>query len=137
VRPGRRSWLAAAAILLAGCSSSSSVPNDQPSTSPAYYAQHLAWQPCENGFQCARLLVPFDYARPGGPRFSLPVIKLPATDAARYRVGALVNPGGPGGSGVQYALAARGEFPSAVRARFDIVGFDPRGVVAANPRCPA
>ena len=81
MRPGRRSWLAAAAILLAGCSSSSSVPNDQPSTSPAYYAQHLAWQPCESGFQCARLLVPFDYARPGGPRFSLPVIKLPAADA--------------------------------------------------------
>ncbi len=133
MRPGRRSWLAAAAILLAGCSSSSSVPNDQPSTSPAYYAQHLAWQPCENGFQCARLLVPFDYTSPGGPRFSLPVIKLPATDAA-HRVGALVvNPGGPGGSGVQYALAARGEFPSAVRARFDIVGFDPRGVGGSEP----
>jgi pimeloyl-ACP methyl ester carboxylesterase len=137
VRPGRRSWLAAAAILLAGCSSSSSVPNDLPSTSPAYYAQHLAWQPCDNGFQCARLQVPFDYARPGGPRFSLPVIKLPAADAA-HRVGALViNPGGPGGSGVQYALAARGEFPSAVLARFDIVGFDPRGVGGSEPalRC--
>ena len=133
MRPGRRSWLAAAAILLAGCSSSSSVPNDLPSTPPAYYAQHLAWQPCENGFQCARLLVPFDYARPGGPRFSLPVIKLPATDPAR-RVGDLVvNPGGPGGSGVQYALAARGEFPSAVRARFDVVGFDPRGVGGSEP----
>ena len=133
MRPGRRSWLAAAAILLAGCSSSSSVPNDLPSTPPAYYAQHLAWQPCENGFQCARLLVPFDYARPGGPRFSLPVIKLPATDAA-HRVGDLVvNPGGPGGSGVQYALAARGEFPSAVLARFDIVGFDPRGVGGSEP----
>ena len=51
--------MAAAAILLAGCSSSSSAPNDQPSTSPSYYAQHLAWQPCENGFQCARLLVPY------------------------------------------------------------------------------
>ena len=58
VRPGRRRWLAAAAILLAGCSSSSSVPNGLPSTLPAYYAQHLAWQPCDNGFQCARLLVP-------------------------------------------------------------------------------
>ena len=133
MRPGRRSWLAAAAILLAGCSSSSSVPNDLPSTSPSYYAQHLAWQPCDNGFQCARLLVPFDYARPGGPRFSLPVVRLPATDPAR-RVGDLVvNPGGPGGSGVQYALAARGEFPAAVRARFDVVGFDPRGVAGSEP----
>ena len=70
MRPGRRCWLAAAAILLAGCSSSSSAPNELPSTLPAYYAQHLDWQPCDNGFQCARLLVPFDYAHRGGKRFS-------------------------------------------------------------------
>jgi len=133
VRPGRRSWLAAAAILLAGCSSSSSGPNGPPSTLTAYDAQHLDWQPCDNGFQCARLLVPFDYAHPGGKRFSLPIIRLPATDPAR-RIGDLViNPGGPGGSGVQYALGARGEFPSAVLARFDVVGFDPRGVGGSEP----
>ena len=133
MRPGRRSWLAAAAILLAGCSSSTSVPNGPPSTLTAYYAQHLDWQPCDNGFQCARLLVPFDYAHPGGKRFSLPVIRLPAKDPAQ-RVGDLViNPGGPGGSGVQYALGARSEFPSAVLARFDVVGFDPRGVGGSEP----
>jgi pimeloyl-ACP methyl ester carboxylesterase len=133
VRPGRRSWLAAAAILLAGCSSSTSVPNGPPSTLTAYYAQPLDWQPCDNGFQCARLLVPFDYAHPGGNRFSLPVIRLPAKDPA-HRLGDLVvNPGGPGGSGVQYALGARSEFPSAVLARFDVVGFDPRGVGGSEP----
>ena len=133
MRPRRRCWLAAAAILLAGCSSSSSVPNGPPSTLSAYYAQHLDWKPCDNGFQCARLLVPFDYAHPGGKRFSLPVIRLPATDPAQ-RVGDLViNPGGPGGSGVQYALGARGEFPSVVLARFNVVGFDPRGVGGSDP----
>jgi pimeloyl-ACP methyl ester carboxylesterase len=65
------------------------------------------------------------------------VIKLPASDPSR-RVGALVvNPGGPGGSGVQYALGARNEFPAALLARFDIVGFDPRGVGGSDPalRC--
>jgi pimeloyl-ACP methyl ester carboxylesterase len=104
-----------------------------PTTLAGYYAQRLDWQPCDNGFQCARLLVPFDYTHPDGRRFSLPVIKLPATDPSR-RIGALVvNPGGPGGSGVQYALGARGEIPAAVRARFDIVGFDPRGVGASEP----
>jgi pimeloyl-ACP methyl ester carboxylesterase len=104
-----------------------------PTTLAGYYAQRLDWQPCDNGFQCARLLVPFDYTHPDGHRFSLPVIKLPATDPSR-RIGALVvNPGGPGGSGVQYALGARGEIPAAVRARFDIVGFDPRGVGASEP----
>ena len=78
-------------------------------------------------------VVPFDYARPGGRRFSLPVVKLSAGDPAR-RIGALVvNPGGPGGSGADYALGARGEFPAALPARFDIVGFDPRGVADSEP----
>ena len=112
MRPGRRYWLAAVAILLAGCSSGSSAPNGLPSTLPAYYAQHLAWQDCGGGFQCARLQVPFDYAHPGGKRFVLPVIRLPAKDRAR-RVGDLVvNPGGPGGSGVEYARGARSDHGS-------------------------
>jgi pimeloyl-ACP methyl ester carboxylesterase len=140
VRPG---WLAVAVALalltsglMVGCSgarASPPVPAAAPTTLAGYYAQRLDWQPCEAGFQCARLLVPFDYGRPDGRRFSLPVIRLPATDPSR-RIGALVvNPGGPGGSGVQYALGARSEFPAAVRARFDIVGFDPRGVGASDP----
>jgi pimeloyl-ACP methyl ester carboxylesterase len=109
-----------------------------PTTLAQYYAQRLDWQPCDTYFQCARLLVPFDYARPAWRRFSLPVVRLPAADPAK-RLGALViNPGGPGGSGVQYALSARsGEFTAAVLSRFDIVGFDPRGVGGSLPalRC--
>ena len=125
----------ALAVLVAGCSGSAagSARAAAPTTLAGYYAQRLDWQPCDDGFECAQLLVPFDYARPAGRRFSLPVIKLPATDPSR-RIGALViNPGGPGGSGVQYALGARSEFPSALLARFDIVGFDPRGVAASQP----
>jgi pimeloyl-ACP methyl ester carboxylesterase len=113
-----------------------------PTTLALYHAQRLDWRPCDKTFECARLLVPFDYARPAWRRFSLPVIKLPAAGPARgpsARIGALViNPGGPGGSGVQYALNARsGEFSSAVLRRFDIVGFDPRGVGGSEPavRC--
>jgi pimeloyl-ACP methyl ester carboxylesterase len=104
-----------------------------PNTLAGYYAQKLRWRPCDHGFQCARLLVPFDYQRPAWRRFSLPVIRLPATDS-RARIGSLVvNPGGPGGSGVQYAQAARTQISSAVRARFDVVGFDPRGVAGSIP----
>ena len=104
-----------------------------PATRSGYYHQKLRWQPCDHGFQCARLLVPVDYQRPGWRRFSLPVIRLRATDPAR-RIGSLViNPGGPGGSGVSYALQARSVIAAPVRARFDIVGFDPRGVAASEP----
>jgi pimeloyl-ACP methyl ester carboxylesterase len=109
-----------------------------PATLAQYYAQRLDWRACDQGFQCARLLVPFDYADPDGARFSLPVIKLPAAKPAE-RVGALViNPGGPGGSGVEYALGAKsGEFTPTVLDRFDIVGFDPRGIGGSLPavRC--
>jgi pimeloyl-ACP methyl ester carboxylesterase len=130
----------AVAVLAAGCSAGAPgivKPAPAPSTMAGYYAQRLDWRPCDNGFQCARLAVPFDYGRPGWRRFSLPVIKLPASGPSR-RVGALVvNPGGPGVSGVQYALSARSQFPAALRARFDIVGFDPRGVGGSEPalRC--
>ena len=104
-----------------------------PDTVAGYYAQKLRWTPCDNGFQCARLLVPFDYSRPAWKRFSLPVIRLPAAGPGR-RIGDLVvNPGGPGGSGVQYALQARSEISPAVLDRFDIVGFDPRGVGGSQP----
>jgi pimeloyl-ACP methyl ester carboxylesterase len=130
-------WLAAA-VLLAACatactSASAPAPSPQPARLAAYYAQRLDWQPCDAGFQCAQLVVPFDYAEPDGPRFTLPVVKLPAADPSQ-RIGTLViNPGGPGASGVQYALAARLEFPAAILDRFDIVGFDPRGVGGSQP----
>ena len=89
---GRRAVIAAALALLATACSGTGTTSPGPSsagtagtvpagTGPApatlaqFYAQHLDWQPCHNGFQCARLLVPFDYAHPGdGKRFSLPVI---------------------------------------------------------------
>ena len=86
------------------------LPAGPPPTALAgYYAQTLRWQVCGKGFQCARLLVPFDYRRPAWRRFSLPVIRLRATDPAK-RIGSLVvNPGGPGGSGISYARQARAE----------------------------
>jgi pimeloyl-ACP methyl ester carboxylesterase len=121
--------------LIAGCTGGAARtgPQAAPTTLAGYDAQHLDWTSCDNGFRCAHLTVPFDYDHPDGRRFTLPVIKLAASDPSR-RIGALVvNPGGPGGSGVQYALGARSELPAAVLARFDIVGFDPRGVGGSEP----
>jgi pimeloyl-ACP methyl ester carboxylesterase len=80
--------------------------------------------------------VPVDYAKPTGDRFTLALRKAPATDPSK-RVGSLViNPGGPGGSGVEYAQYASFVFSPAVRAAYDVVGFDPRGIGASSPvRC--
>src|SRR5450631_2444921 len=109
------------------------IPAAPPVTLAGYYAQKLSWQTCAKKFQCARLLVPFDYSRPAWLRFSLPVIRLPATDPAKRTGSLVINPGGPGGSGISYALQAQSVISAAVRARFDVVGFDPRGVGGSEP----
>ena len=91
----------------------------------------LAWSPCTDadGWECAALPVPLDYADPTGQTIDIALTRLPAADPTR-RIGALViNPGGPGGAGVR-TLHQLGTmlFPDETRARFDIVSFDPRGV---------
>lgn len=104
-----------------------------PVTLAGFYAQKLRWQPCDNGFRCARLFVPFDYRRPAWRAFSLPVVMRPAASPAK-RIGSLViNPGGPGASGISYALNSASQFPAAIRDQFSIVGFDPRGVAGSEP----
>lgn len=92
----------------------------------------VAWSTCPgygSQFQCGTVEVPLDYNDPNGATISISLIRLPATDPA-HRIGSLfVNPGGPGASGVALVhWAATLVFPASVRARFDIVGFDPRGV---------
>ena len=89
----------------------------------------LRWKSCGGRFDCARLPVPLVHDRPGGEKIDLALIRLPAP-AKADRIGSLVvNPGGPGGSGVDFVRYSAVEtVPAEVRARFDIVGFDPRGV---------
>ncbi|RDI24565.1 alpha/beta hydrolase [Lentzea flaviverrucosa] len=99
----------------------------------------LSWQDCQDGFQCSTAKVPLDHDQPSGAKIDLALIRLPATDPAK-RIGSLfVNFGGPGASGVD-RLRARGKwewlFSSELRARFDVVSWDPRGIGrSATVRC--
>ncbi|MFI6393140.1 alpha/beta hydrolase [Nonomuraea sp. NPDC050540] len=95
----------------------------------------IAWAPCvENPTaECGTLTVPIDGANPGGPTIDLAVARRKATDP-QARIGSLIiNPGGPGESGVDFALRRRSYFSEEITRRFDIVGFDPRGVARSNP----
>ncbi len=97
-----------------------------------YYAQQLDWTACAEN-ECADLTVPLDYANPADGDITIKVLRVKARDQ-RSRIGSLVvNPGGPGGSGVQYASAADAIVGTQVRRYFDVVGFDPRGVGQSTP----
>lgn len=94
----------------------------------------LAWSSCAAPFECATVRVPIDYAHPANGSIDLALIRLPSTGRGA-RIGDLVtNPGGPGGSGVEFVRdEAFYVFSPALRDQFDIVGFDPRGVGLSDP----
>src|SRR5262245_43466972 len=96
----------------------------------------LDWQPCaepnQQGFDCATAQVPMDYGDPQGTTIDLAVIRHRATDPDN-RLGALFfNPGGPGGPGTVDLPAFFSLFPPELRARFDLISWDPRGVGAST-----
>ena len=100
----------------------------------------LQWSPCYTAFgpyECTTLQVPLDHRLPSGQTIAIAVTRLPATDPAQRIGSLLLNPGGPGGSGVDYVLGIGQElYTPQVRARFDLVGFDPRGIARSTPlRC--
>jgi pimeloyl-ACP methyl ester carboxylesterase len=82
---------------------------------------------------CAQIQVPLDYARPNGTQISLTIIKIHDSDNPSQANSLLVNPGGPGGSGLDLALSLTTEMSASVFKHFDLVGFDPRGVGASTP----
>ena len=108
---------------------------DYPKTLSGYYAQEIDWQSCNQDFQCATLAVPIDYSKLSTGTFEIALLRYEARTSKK--LGSLiVNPGGPGGSGVDYAYAAEYIFSPAILNRYDIVGFDPRGVSRSAPiRC--
>jgi pimeloyl-ACP methyl ester carboxylesterase len=157
VRPAKLVAVVAAAALAAGCSSppsatdargaehrhparptstttssstttTTTVPNvNDPPVTP------IAWAPCDGDLQCGSLIVPLNYAAPNGPTVSIAVARHPA-EVPADRIGSLViDPGGPGVSGVDDMANELAALTPELLDDFDIVMFDPRGVERSDP----
>ncbi|MEU0598377.1 alpha/beta hydrolase [Streptomyces sp. NPDC006393] len=142
-------FLAAAALLVSACTSASpqrrstpaantvlaALPRSTPSALAPYYGQKLTWRDCgAPGFQCATLKAPLDYADPSAGDIRLAVARKKATGPGSRLGSLLVNPGGPGGSAIDYLQQFAGVgYPAEIRARYDLVAMDPRGVARSEP----
>jgi len=114
-------------LLTAGCSASHSAVLSLPRERTG----SVEWNPCGPTIQCATLSVPLDRAHPASGSISLALARRPASGK---RLGVLfTNPGGPGGSGVDFLRAADDAFPHEIRDSFDLVSWDPRGVGGSAP----
>ena len=136
----------ALAVLAGQDDTPASTPRAVPTTTPEpsateppsrglarYYSQELDWSSCRGDFLCATLTVPLDYRHPDGDTLDLALLKVPASDPGA-RIGSLVvNPGGPGAPGTDYAAQAAQVFGQPILDRYDVVGFDPRGTGGSDP----
>ncbi|MCU1415491.1 MAG: alpha/beta hydrolase [Microbacteriaceae bacterium] len=111
---------------------SAPVVRSQPTTVAQYYAQRLHWTSCSHGLQCTTLQAPLDWGHLSAGSISLALVRQRATGTKQGSL--LMNPGGPGDSGVEFI---KDDIDDAVDAtlqkHFDIVGFDPRGVGESTP----
>ncbi|KAK0187548.1 Alpha/Beta hydrolase protein [Armillaria mellea] len=95
---------------------------------------NLSWVDCYSDYQCTRFQVPIDYSNEDGAKAALAVIKFPAQAEGEYKGTILINPGGPGGSGVSAMTSIAPSAVSIIGNQYDIVSFDPRGVGNSTPR---
>lgn len=111
------------------------LPKVTPSALAPYYGQKPAWHSCDvPDFQCATIKAPLDYAHPDGGDVRLAVSRKKATGPGKRLGSLLVNPGGPGASAVGYLQSYVGiGYPAGIRARYDLVAVDPRGVARSEP----
>ncbi|NJP66917.1 alpha/beta hydrolase [Streptomyces spiramenti] len=138
---------ASAAFLVAGCASTAPPDEDGPTEDlQSYLEQDIDWAGCSGSatntideelfanpeLQCATIEVPVDYDKPDGNTAQIALLRLPASGEADGSL--LINPGGPAGAGTSFVAANLPLWQdSPVAERFDIVGFDPRGVGGSTP----
>ena len=142
------------AMVLGACGGDSSpgkpqTPGAVPQGLARFYDQALTFGPCDSyattsadattfadkRFSCARLEVPLDYQNPEGRTAQIALLRVTAKGQPATRIGSvLLNPGGPGFSGMSYAATVADALAaSPITQQFDLIGFDPRGVGASTP----
>lgn len=132
------------APFLAASTVAALVPALAPATASAagnplsqYVQQRPAWHRCDAAmpaaFQCATIKVPLDYSRPGGKKLDLAISRLKTSKKDERRGVLLLNPGGPGVPGADLPQLLASELPKAVKNKYDLVGFDPRGMGQSSP----
>ncbi|SHL19021.1 alpha/beta hydrolase [Actinacidiphila paucisporea] len=111
------------------------LPAATPANLAPYYKQKLGWHSCGvPDFECATMKVPLDYAHPVAAHdLKLAVARKKAAGPGKRLGSLLVNPGGPGGSAIDYLQYAATGYPAAVTARYDMAAVDPRGVARSEP----
>ncbi|GAB4582384.1 alpha/beta hydrolase [Nocardia sp. IFM 10818] len=136
----RRVVTAAAAAALVGLTGAACSPAaDGETPSDRFTGQQVSWRGCDDerldkaGAQCADITVPLDYAAPQGETMTVAISRISATDPARRRGIMLSNSGGPGGHGLDFMIDISAAMTPDVRARYDLIGMDPRGVGRSTP----
>ncbi|MFD7026898.1 alpha/beta hydrolase [Streptomyces sp. NPDC059917] len=128
--------LAAAGLLATALPGLTASPASAAPTSE-YPRQKLAWHRCSPDrpaeYECATVKVPLDYQRPEGRTLDIAISRMKSENPAKRRGVLLLNPGGPGTAGLFRPIRANAEMPKDVRDRYDLIGFDPRGVAESSP----
>jgi len=114
-------------------SATSTTPPPTGSSSTLPPSGKLAWHSCDTSFRCSTLAVPVSYSDSADGTLNLAVVELPTTGNPTTARDLVMNPGGPGESGVQFLEASVSTFPAALRLQFNLVSFDPRGIGESDP----
>lgn len=148
VRSSKLRLLAVGTLLaltgLTGCSAGSTLPDaegtdanpsasspDTPRGLESYYSQQVDWENCGDSLECTTIKVPLDYGDPTGESIELSINRRAADGASRNL---LVNPGGPGGSGLDMVESSvQTMFSDQLQKSYNVIGFDPRGVGESSP----